>query len=155
MIRSKRIWIYLSDKKISGELRGLITKDCESFILEWNAHGTKLNSSFRILHEHFLIFEVNEENHHASGCSIDKQVHFIKQLEQKYGINLLNRLLIAYRLNNELIVKSANEVKQAIKNNLLPPDTITFDTSITDSFLFEKEFEKPISASWLMPKTLA
>lgn len=151
---NKRIWIYLSDKKISGVLQTSIAKDCTNFIQEWNAHGTKLDSGFKILHEHFLIFEVNEENHHASGCSIDKQVQLVKQLEQKYGINLLNRLLVAYRLNNEVIVKPAHEVKQAIKNNVLSPDTITFDTSITNSVQFESEFEKPISASWLMPKTL-
>jgi hypothetical protein len=62
---------------------------------------------------------------------------------------------VAYRLNNEIIVKTAGEVKQAVKNNLLSPDTITFDISITDSELFETEFEKPISLSWLMPKTMA
>lgn len=151
---NKRIWIYLSDKKISGDLLTLITKDCTDFIHEWNAHGTKLDSGFKILHEHFLIFEVNEENHHASGCSIDKQVHLVKQLEQKYGISLLNRLIVAYRLNNEVYVKSAQEIKQAIKNNLLSPDTITFDTSITNSIQFETEFEKPISTTWLMPKTM-
>jgi len=151
---NKRIWIYLSDKKISGELHTLITKDCTNFINEWNAHGTKLDSCFKIVHEHFLIFEVNEENHHASGCSIDKQVHLVKQLEQKFGISLLNRLLVAYRLNNEVIVKPAHEIKQDIKNNLLPPDTITFDISITNSLQFETEFEKPISSTWLMPKTM-
>ena len=152
---SKRIWIYLSDKKITNELHASISNDCVNFILEWNAHGTKLDSGFKILHEHFLIFEVNDENHHASGCSIDKQVQFIKQLEQKFSINLLNRLLVAYRLNNDVVVKTANEVKQAVKNNLLSPDTITFDISITDSELFKTEFEKPISLSWLMPKTMA
>ena len=151
---NKRIWIYLSDIKISGELHTSITNDCTNFIQEWNTHGTKLDSGFKILHEHFLIFEVNEENHHASGCSIDKQVYLVKQLEQKYGISLLNRLLIAYRLNNEVIVKPAQEIKQAIKNNLLSPDTITFDTSITNSIQFETEFEKPISSTWLMPKTM-
>jgi hypothetical protein len=151
---NKRIWIYLSDKKISGELQASIDKDCTNFIQEWNTHGKKLDSGFKILLEHFLIFEVNEENNHASGCSIDKQVHLVKQLEQKYGISLLNRLLVAYRFNNEVIVKPAHEIKQAIKNNLLPPDTITFDTSITNSIQFETEFEKPISSTWLMPKTM-
>jgi len=151
---NKRIWIYLSDKKINEELQTLISNDCNNFIQEWNAHGTKLDSGFRILYNHFLIFEVNEENHHASGCSIDKQVHLVKKLEQKYNISLLNRLLVAYRLNNEVIVKPVQEVKQAIKNNLLSVDTITFDVSITNSIQFENEFEKPISASWLMPKTI-
>ncbi len=151
---NKRIWIYLSEKKINEELQTLISNDCNNFIQEWNAHGTKLDSGFRILYNHFLIFEVNEENHHASGCSIDKQVHLVKKLEQKYNISLLNRLLVAYRLNNEVIVKPVQEVKQAIKNNLLSVDTITFDVSITNSIQFENEFEKPISASWLMPKTI-
>jgi hypothetical protein len=152
---SKRIWIYLCDKKIVGDLFNSIANECTLFINEWNAHGSKLDSSFKILYEHFLVFEVNEELHQASGCSIDKQLQLVKKLEKDFNISLLNRLLVAYRLNNEIIVKTAGEVKQAVKNNLLSPDTITFDISITDSELFETEFEKPISISWLMPKTMA
>jgi hypothetical protein len=152
---SKRIWIYLCDKKIVGDLFNSIANECTLFINEWNAHGSKLDSSFKILYEHFLVFEVNEELHQASGCSIDKQLQLVKKLEKDFNISLLNRLLVAYRLNNEIIVKTAGEVKQAVKNNLLSPDTITFDISITDSELFETEFEKPISLSWLMPKTMA
>jgi hypothetical protein len=152
---SKRIWIYLCDKKIVGDLFNSIANECTLFINEWNAHGSKLDSSFKILYEHFLVFEVNEELHQASGCSIDKQLQLVKKLEKDFNISLLNRLLVAYRLNNEIIVKTAGEVKQAVKNNLLSPDTITFDISITDSELFEIEFEKPISLSWLMPKTMA
>jgi len=152
---SKRIWIYLCDKKIVGDLFNSIANECTLFINEWNAHGSKLDSSFKILYEHFLVFEVNEELHQASGCSIDKQLQLVKKLEKDFNISLLNRLLVAYRLNNEIIVKTAGEVKQAVKNNLLSSDTITFDISITDSELFETEFEKPISLSWLMPKTMA
>jgi hypothetical protein len=152
---SKRIWIYLCDKKIVGDLFNSIANECTLFINEWNAHGSKLDSSFKILYEHFLVFEVNEELHQASGCSIDKQLQLVKKLEKDFNISLLNRLLVAYRLNNEIIVQTAGEVKQAVKNNLLSPDTITFDISITDSELFETEFEKPISISWLMPKTMA
>jgi|LauGreDrversion4_2_1035121.scaffolds.fasta_scaffold129094_2 hypothetical protein len=152
---SKRIWIYLCDKKIVGDLFNSIANECTLFINEWNAHGSKLDSSFKILYEHFLVFEVNEELHQASGCSIDKQLQLVKKLEKDFNISLLNRLLVAYRLNNEIIVQTAGEVKQAVKNNLLSPDTITFDISITDSELFETEFEKPISLSWLMPKTMA
>jgi len=152
---SKRIWIYLCDKKIVGDLFNSIANECTLFINEWNAHGSKLDSSFKILYEHFLVFEVNEELHQASGCSIDKQLQLVKKLEKDFNISLLNRLLVAYRLNNEIIVQTAGEVKQAVKNNLLSSDTITFDISITDSELFETEFEKPISLSWLMPKTMA
>ena len=152
---NKRIWIYLCDKKIVGDLFNSIANECTLFINEWNAHGTKLDSSFKILHEHFLVFEVNEELHQASGCSIDKQLQLVKKLEKDFNISLLNRLLVAYRLNNEIIVKTAGEVKQAIKTNLLSTDTITFDITLSDAQQLEHEFEKPISATWLMPKSLS
>lgn len=83
---------------------------------------------------------------------IDKQVQFVKVLEQKYNISLLNRLLVAYK-GNSVAVKPANEVKRMLKGSL-SMDTIYFDAAIVDAHQFVTSFEIPISQSWLAPKDL-
>jgi hypothetical protein len=149
-----KVWIYLSDKEFSTEMKANIAFDCDAFLKEWNAHGNMLTGSAEILNNRFIIIKIDETGYAASGCSIDKQVQFIKELEQKYTISLLNRLLVAYKEGDAVIVKPANEVKRMLKEGSLSLDTIYFDSAILDEQQFASSFEIPISKSWLAPKDL-
>jgi len=149
-----KVWIYLSDKELSTEMKASISIDCDAFLKEWNAHGNMLTGSAEILHNRFIVIKIDETGYAASGCSIDKQVQFIKSLEQKYSISLLNRLLVAYKENGSVTVKPANEVKRMLKEGSLSLDTIYFDAAIVDAQQFATSFEIPISKSWLAPKDL-
>lgn len=149
-----KVWIYLSDKELSDEMRTSISLDCDTFLKEWNAHGNMLTASAEILYNRFIVIKVDESGYAASGCSIDKQVQFIKVLEQKYNINLLNRLLVAYKEGDIITVKPANEVKRMLKDGTLSLDTIYFDAAIVDAQQFATSFEIPIGKSWLAPKNL-
>ncbi len=149
-----KVWIYLSDKEFSTEMKANIAIDCDAFLKEWNAHGNMLTGSAEILNNRFIIIKIDETGYAASGCSIDKQVQFIKELEQKYTISLLNRLLVAYKEGDAVIVKPANEVKRMLKEGSLFLDTIYFDSAILDEQQFASSFEIPISKSWLAPKDL-
>ncbi len=149
-----KVWIYLSDKELSTEMKANIAMDCDAFLKEWNAHGNMLNGSAEILNNRFIIIKIDETGYAASGCSIDKQVQFIKELEQKYTISLLNRLLVAYKEGDAVIVKPANEVKRMLKEGSLSLDTIYFDAAILDEHQFASSFEIPISKSWLASKDL-
>lgn len=149
-----KVWIYLSDKELSTEVKASIAVDCKAFLNEWNAHGNMLTASAEILHNRFIVIKVDESGYAASGCSIDKQVQFIKVLEQKYNISLLNRLLVAYKDGEAIAIKPANEVKRMLKEGTLSLDTIYFDAAIVDAQQFATSFEIPIGKSWLAPKIL-
>lgn len=149
---NEKVWIYLSNKEFSEEMQNQISADCTDFMNDWNTHGNPLSGSFELLHHRFIIIKVNESMFAASGCSIDKQLQFIKFLETKYNITLLDRLLVAYREGTTVNVKPAAEIKQALKNGNLSPDTIYFNTAITTSAQFQSGFEAPIKNSWLIPK---
>ena len=87
--------------------------------------------SFELYQNRLLIFKVNEEKYNASGCSIDKQVRFVKELEQAFSLELLDRLLVAYENNNQVeVVKSAQ-----IKTFLLFAELFNFFISYSDLFL--------------------
>lgn len=86
-----RVWIYTSDKSLD-EVEAAINDDLTSFIKEWAAHGNQLFGSGKILHHRFVVLCVDESKIPASGCSIDTSVHFIKSLQQKYDLNLFDRM---------------------------------------------------------------
>ena len=44
-------------------------------------------------------------------------VHFIKNLENEFGIRLLDRLDISYKLNNEIFIANLKDFKDKILEN--------------------------------------
>jgi hypothetical protein len=86
-----RIWIYQSNRKFSdAELRN---RNRSAIFLEgWAAHGTSLESSYQLKYNRFIILAVNQDVQAATGCSIDSSVEFIQSLEQKYSVDLLDKM---------------------------------------------------------------
>ena len=78
-----KIWIYPSNRKFSEQEVAAIETDLKLFLDSWDSHGTGLESSYQIKYNRFILLAVNQEVQTASGCSIDKSVQFIQQLEQK------------------------------------------------------------------------
>lgn len=107
-----RIWIYQSDRIFTKEEEALIINASSEFINNWAAHGKGLKASFTIEHECFLIIGVDESTVAASGCSIDTQTHFIKDLGNQLNINFFERLNIVSIKGNQKSIHSLSEMKQ-------------------------------------------
>lgn len=148
-----RVWTYCSGKELTDEMQTAIAADTKFFLENWKAHGTPLTASFEIRDRRFLIITVDEDSYAASGCSIDKQLQFIKQLEQKYGIELLNRLLVPF-LNNENMVEviQTSKVKEFFQTGKLNPETIIFNPAVSTTAELENNFKVPLKESWLRAK---
>ena len=87
-----KIWIYQSNRKFSDEEFKEIETDLKSFLENWSSHGTSLASSYQLKYNRFIILAVNQEVQAATGCSIDSSVAFIQGLEQKYNVDLLDKM---------------------------------------------------------------
>src|ERR1700730_14538859 len=100
---NSRVWIYQSDKKLADAEVQEIQHYLDAFATQWTAHNHQLKAKAEIRYNRFLILIVDENQAGASGCSIDKSVNFMKQIEQQYNINLLDRFNLAYREGNEVL----------------------------------------------------
>src|SRR6478735_5232237 len=98
-----RVWIYQADKKLSDQEVQRIQQELDDFTISWTAHNAQLKARAEIRYNRFLILIVDESQAGASGCSIDKSVNFMKQLEQQFGINLFDRFNLAYRDGEEIV----------------------------------------------------
>ena len=92
-----KIWIYQSNRKFSDEELAEIENDLQSFIENWAAHGTSLEASYLLKYNRFIILAVNQEVQQATGCSIDSSVAFIQGLEQKYNVDLLDKMNVTFK----------------------------------------------------------
>lgn len=146
---NERIWIYTISKELSNEQLVNFKNRCQQFVLSWTAHDVSLDASYELYKNRLLIFKVNEEKYNASGCSIDKQLRFVKELEQVFSVELLNRLLVAYEVNAEVKVIKSTQVKEFLISNLITAHTLVFDNTITESAQLQTKWKLPLQSSWL------
>ena len=146
---NERIWIYTLSNKLTNEQLVDFKNRCQTFVTGWTAHDVSLDASFELYQNRLLIFKVNEEKYNASGCSIDKQVRFVKELEVAFSVELLNRLLVAYENNNQVEVVKASQIKELLITNTINTNTIVFDNTITESKQLETNWKQPLYHTWL------
>src|SRR5690606_21294621 len=87
-----RICVYQTNRKFKDKERQEIENEILKFVEELTAHGDGLQSSFTTRYNPFIIIAIDQGVYAPSACSIDSSVHFIHYLEQKYGVNLLDKM---------------------------------------------------------------
>lgn len=146
---NNRVWVYASLQKFSNEVEKDIRERLSLFLGEWNAHGIALKADFDVLFHHLVIISVDEKQSSASGCSIDKQVQFMKDLGKKHGIDFFNRLLIAFEKNDEFFIYPSSTTRALFDSEVIKEDTQVFDMTVSTEEQYRTAFKVPITKTWL------
>jgi hypothetical protein len=143
-----RIWIYQSNRKFSDEEVSEIEKLLEEFLNNWSAHGSALEASFTIKYNRFIIIAINQEVHQATGCSIDSSVAFIQSLEQKYSVDLLDKMNVSFKQGEFITYKPLLDFKKLAKDRSVSENTIVFNNLVNTIAEMKESWEVPASDSW-------
>ncbi|HNQ00626.1 MAG TPA: ABC transporter ATPase, partial [Bacteroidia bacterium] len=114
----------------------------------WTAHDKALKAGFEIRYNRFIILSIDEKQAAATGCSIDKSVHFIQKLEQELNISLMNRMLFAYKEGDKVKVSNRSEFEERIEKGLINSETIVFNNLVQSIADMEMNWEVPLKNSW-------
>ena len=144
-----RIWIYQSSKDLSDSDIKIIDNKTTLFLENWKAHGNELQASYLIKERRFLIIAVNEKFNPIGGCSIDYSLQLVNDISTTINLDLLDRLSVNYRLENNIKSISLRDLKNKIKNKSFSPETIIFNTTVKTKKELSTDFELKISSSWL------
>jgi hypothetical protein len=142
---TSRIWIYQSVQPVAEEVSAYV----KSFTESWEAHGQPLKSSFNVFYNHFLVIAVDESFNHASGCSIDKSVHFVQELEKAFHLNLFDRLQQAIWHDNTIVFKTQKQLKEDISLGLIERNTLVFNNLVQTLGDLQTNWQIPAEQSWL------
>ena len=142
------IWIFQCNKMLDSSLISQIEFDVKNFLNNWTSHNLEMKSSYKILHDLFLIISVENNFSNPSGCSIDKLINFIKNINQTYNIDFLNRLNISFRHGNKIKVVELIEFKNLILNGIINSDTIVFNNMVKTKAELNENWETKASESW-------
>lgn len=147
---SSRIWIFGSDRPVTGSAAEKLLAEVDQFLDAWRAHGQPLRCSRLWTDHRFLVIGVDQSDAHASGCSIDGLFRRLQQLEGTIGARLVGGGRVYYRDHSG----AAQSVDRADLDNLVArgevgSDTVVFDTSITDLGEWRAGFERPARKTWV------
>jgi len=143
-----RIWIYQSNRKFSDDEFTAIEIDLKAFIDTWAAHRTALEASYQLKYNRFIILAVNQEAQAATGCSIDASVQFIQELEQKYAVDLLDKMNVTFKLGAHIAHKPLIEFKKMAKEKAVSGNTIVFNNLVNTIEEWNDSWEVPAADSW-------
>ncbi len=143
-----RVWIYQSNRVFTDEEAVAIEKKIEAFIDNWISHNRKLKAFGSVYHKRFIVLMVDETTAGASGCSIDKSVYFLQQIESEYGIDLFDRMRFAYKANGSVQSVTKAAFEELYRNKVIDETTMVFDTLVDNKGDFDRNWLKPLGKSW-------
>jgi hypothetical protein len=143
-----KIWIYQSNRKFSDLEIQEMESELKLFIDNWTSHGQSLEASFVTRYNRFIIIAVNQEVQAATGCSIDASVQLIQNLEQKYSVDLLDKMNVTFKVGEHVAFKPLIEFKKLAKEKAVSENTIVFNNLLNTLGEWKDFWEVPASDSW-------
>jgi len=143
-----RVWIYQANRSFTEQELEEIQTKLNTFIENWTAHGSDLQSGYTIKYKRFIILGLNQNLNKATGCSIDASVHFIQQLEKDYNVDLMDKMNVSYKQGEYVAYKSLTDFRKMAKDKAISKKTIVFNNLVTNIAEFNDNWEVPASESW-------
>lgn len=146
---SSRVWIYQCNRQFTINEALQIEELLSGFSANWLSHGAKVKGFANLFFGQFIIFMADESGTNVSGCSTDSSVRFIKDLEKDLNVDLFDRQLLAFAVNERIQLLLLSQLQYGINNDFITPDTLYFNnTVLTKKDLVEK-WIIPAKESWL------
>src|ERR1700743_72471 len=140
---NSRVWIYQADRELNNNEVTELQQQLNSFTQSWTAHNNQLKAAAEIRYNRFIVLVVDESQAGASGCSIDKSVRFVKEIEAQFGINLLDRFNLAYKEGSEVLSAPRHAFEEMIKQSRINTDTIVYNNMVQNLAELNTKWEQP------------
>ena len=144
-----RLWIYPCSTELSDHQVTEFTRQLETFAEQWTSHSRALNAFAGVWSKRFLVFGLNEDSASASGCSIDSQVRFVKQLGEQARLDFFDRMYFFTTEDKENFTGySALAFANAYQTGEISDRTLVVDPLVTTKAAAAVGFLKELGDSW-------
>ena len=144
-----RVWVYQAARPLSEAEENSILSAAQTFLVSWTAHSHELKAAARIAYGHFLVLAVDESHNAASGCSIDKSVHFVQSLESQFSVSFFDRTKQAFLMDGSVQLVDLKDLKNAVESGEIASNTLAFN-NLTDTIgALKTHWLQPASQTWL------
>ena len=92
--------------------------------------------------------KIDENYNDVSGCSIDASVHIIKELQNEFQVDLLNKMNVSFKDGSNINTVSLKDFKEFAKQQKIKANTVVFNNMVISKTDFEHAWEVEASNSW-------
>ena len=144
-----RVWIYTSSRPFSDFEISEIESFGAEFVETWRVHGSAIAAELKVIHNTFIIIAADEKVATVSGCGIDSSIGFIKGLEERFKVQLLDKLNLGF-LNSDGIVEVLPMMpfQQKMDAGEITENTIVFNNMINTLGEVRGSWQVPLIESW-------
>lgn len=151
---TSRVWIYQSPRLFFMSEALQIEEMLEAFVRDWQSHGTPVKGYANLFYGQFIVLMADETAAGVSGCSTDSSVRLIKEIEQRFGINLFDRLMLAFRIDEKVQMVPLSQLSYALENGFVDGETLYFNNTVQTKAELEEKWLMPLKDSWLSSRYL-
>lgn len=144
-----RVWVYQSSRLFSLSESLEIEDLLKEFTGKWQSHGTPVKGAAYLFFGQFIILMADETATGVSGCSTDSSVRLIKDIEQRFAVNMFDRTTLAFVIKDKIQLLPISQVTYAFDNGFLNADTLYFNNLVQTKEELENNWIIPIKQSWL------
>lgn len=147
------MWVYQSNRIFSlGE--ALEVEDMlNEFTAQWKSHGAPVKGAGYLFFGQFIILMADERATGVGGCSTDSSVRLIKEVEQRFAVNMFDRTSLAFIIKDKVQLLPMSQFAYAFTNEYLDGNTLYFNNLVHTKEELETQWIVPIKDSWLAKKT--
>jgi hypothetical protein len=147
-----RVWIYQASRLLTmGEALDTETM-LEEFTSKWQTHGAPVKGFAALLFGQFVIIMADETATGVSGCSTDSSVRVIKEMEQRFGLNMFDRTTLAFVIKDKVQLLPLSQLQYAFDNGFITADTLYFNNLVQTKTALESQWLIPVKNSWLQQR---
>ena len=146
---NSRVWVYQSNRVFTQPEVLQIEKLLKNFSRDWKSHGTPVKGFANLFFGQFIILMADETAMGVSGCSTDSSVRFIKNIEQDFQVELFDRLMLAFLIQERIQLLPLSQISSYLEDGLINTDTLYFNNTILTKKELLDHWIIPVKESWL------
>jgi len=147
-----RVWIYQGSRIFSLSEALEIEELLKEFTIQWKSHGTPVKGAAYLFFGQFIILMAYETATGISGCSTDSSVRLIKEIENRFSVNLFDRTMLAFIIKEKIQLLPLSQLHYAVENGFLTEETLYFNNLVATKEELETKWIVPLKNSWLNSK---
>jgi len=147
-----RVWVYQCNRLFSLNEALEIEELLKEFTRQWKSHGTPVKGEAHLFFGQFIILIADETATGVSGCSTDSSVRLIKDMEEKFGVNMFDRTTLAFVVKDKVELLPLSQLQYAFDNGFINGDTLYFNNLVQTKEELESKWIIPVKDSWLVRK---
>jgi hypothetical protein len=151
---NSRVWIYQSPRLFMLSEALAIEEMLEAFVRDWKSHGVPVKGYGNLFYGQFIVLMADETASGVSGCSTDGSVRLIKEIEQRFGVNLFDRLMLAFQIKGKVQMVPLSQLPYALENGFIDEETPYFNNTVQTKEELEGKWLIPLKDSWLAGRFL-